>query len=144
MDKYLAPGILAYFAPRPPLEYLGLNDPKKDEERKKPHPPYTGLAEYKKFFETKEQYEAARAEIQARPKEPTPAEIKKAKRARKEKEHSEAIQTLKAYWDPRHPTSKYVTSDPYKTIIVANLVNKSILYTHIYTPILSFQIKIEL
>lgn len=131
MDKYLAPGILAYFAARPPLEYLGLNDPKKNEERKKPHPPYTGLAAYTKFFETKEQYEAARAEILTRSKDPTPADAKNAKRAEKEREYKEKIEALKADWDPKHPTSKYVTSDPYKTIIVANLVNILIIFNYI-------------
>ena len=123
MDKFLAPGLLAYFAPRPPLKYLGLNDPKKDEERKKPHPPYTGIAEYTKFFETKQEYEAVCAATKAHPKEPSPSEVRKAKREVKERAHKEKVDALKAEWDPRHPSSKLVTSDPYKTIIVANLVN---------------------
>lgn len=132
MDKYLAPGILAYFAARPPLEYLGLNDPKMNEERKKPHLPYTGIAAYTKFFETKEQHEAFVAELQAHPRDPTPAELKKAKREEKENARKAKIKALMEEWDPQHPTSKYVTSDPYKTIIVSNLVKKSITIYSVY------------
>jgi len=109
MPVALPAPILALFAPRPPLRYLPpIEKPKL--------PPYTGVAEFMKYFEDPDPN---------RPKwtpPETPRQRRERKRKEREEKHQLEIKRQLAEWKPE--LDEKIKGKPRNTIIVARLSYK--------------------
>ncbi|KAJ2997573.1 hypothetical protein HDV02_005385 [Globomyces sp. JEL0801] len=105
MTSGLPPNLLRLFAPRPPLPFLPPVDP---DPKDRKLPKYTGLSEVLD--------RCVGHDVDYVPKET--ALEKQLKRAQEKKDKlGKLAKHIEEVWDP----TKYVESDPYKTLFVSNL-----------------------
>jgi len=105
MAHYLPPAIMAFFQPRPPLEY-------KPPVEKRKMPPLSGMAQFVERFNDPVQEPIVRT---------TPAQAKAKKMLKRQKKATERVKRQIAKWDPKQNDAKLMTSDAYKTLFVSRL-----------------------
>jgi len=106
MANYLPPAIMAFFQPRPKLEYAPPMD-------KRPPLPYCGIGHL--MHRMKEYAETIPLPVI----KPTPAQIKDARKQKLKAKAEQKLQRHKAKWKPKEREG--LTSDAFKTLFVARL-----------------------
>jgi len=107
MAHYLPSALMAFFQPRPPLEY-------KEPLIKKKMPPLHGVAQFVHRFKDVQNPEPVKAE--------TAEQKKERRKGKKAKNAQERLKRQLSKWDPKLiDRLPYATKDAYKTLFVARL-----------------------
>jgi len=105
MAHYLPPAIMAFFQPRPPLEY-------KPTIEKRKMPPLHGMAQFVERFKDPVPEPVIKT---------TPAQARAKKIQKRAKRAAERIKLQLAKWDPKANNPALMTADAYKTLFVARV-----------------------